>query len=68
MKLVMNHEQRILELWFAQGENVNAVLPPNIELFKSQCKKNGYLICMYHSGSGEVTSLTSALLADQISY
>ena len=66
MKTYIDNEDKIIELWFANGENPDSIIPPMLAPIIDEYKKLKYRVCMFHSGSQDITPLTSALLISNL--
>ena len=66
MKTYIDNEDKMIELWFANGEYPNSIIPPAISTVIDEYRKLKYRVCMFHSGTQDITPLTSALLISNL--
>ena len=66
MKTYIDNEDKMIELWFANGENPDSIIPNSISGVIDEYRKLKYQVCMFHSGTQEITPLTSALLISNL--
>ncbi|MDR0979336.1 MAG: hypothetical protein LBL91_05400 [Lachnospiraceae bacterium] len=66
MKTYIDNDDKIIELWFTYNENPNSIIPPTIDSIIDEYRKLKYKVCLYHSGTEEITPITSALLISNL--
>lgn len=62
MQIVVNDDAKVVELWFKNGENPDSAIPSDIAPMVADYREKKYLICLYQSGTGDLSKLTSQLL------
>ena len=66
LKTYIDNEDKMIELWFANGENPDSIIPPAISGVIDEYRKLRYRVCMFHSGTQDITPLTSSLLISNL--
>jgi hypothetical protein len=66
LKTYIDNDDKIIELWFTYNENPNSIIPPTIDSIIDEYRKLKYKVCLYHSGTEEITPITSALLISNL--
>ena len=66
MKAYIDNQDKIIELWFTNKENPDSIIPPRLNGIIDEYRRLKYRICLYHSGTEDLTHLTSELLVNNL--
>lgn len=62
MKMQVNHQNKIVEVWLTNNEQQDAALMEGLQAHYQQYKEKKYKVAVFYSGKRDLTDLTEELL------
>lgn len=62
MRIIVNEQDRLLEIWLTKAEKSDAALRESLKPLYKQCKAKKYLPVVYESGEGDLQESILGLL------